>query len=62
MTLSDKISHLAKLIEARYRTTNNPHPELAAKFQMELVMKTIKGQEQYAEQLIDEEIAAETKH
>jgi hypothetical protein len=32
------------------------NPEVAARFQMDLFLNTIKGQEQYAEQLIQDEI------
>lgn len=34
----------------------NPHPEVAAQFALEFTIRLIKGQPQYADQLLDEEI------
>jgi len=61
ITITKKLISLHEMIEDRYRAANDPHPDLAAKFQMDIVINMVRGQEQYAEQLIDEEIAAELK-
>lgn len=53
------ITKIAKLLEIKttnYKADGNMHPEVAAQFAVEAVLHMIKGQPQYAEQLLDEEI------
>ena len=62
MSISEKLVKLTNIIEAKYTASNNPHPQLAAKLQVELFASTVlRGQEKYADQLLDEEIAASMK-
>ena len=51
-----KIAKLLEIKTANYKADGNIHPEVAAQFAVESVLHMLKGQPQYAEQLIDEEI------
>jgi len=55
-TMKNKIAKLLKIKTANYKMDGNMHPEVAAQFAVEAILHMIKGQPQYAEQLIDEEI------
>jgi len=59
------ISKLATLFQIRtvnYRIQGDMHPEIAAQFHMEYTLKLIKGQEKYAEQIINEHIEDALKY
>ncbi len=54
--MQDKLARLLEIKTANYRANNDPHPEAAAAFAMEHVVRLINGQPKYAEQLLNEEI------
>jgi hypothetical protein len=51
-----KIKTLFNAIAANYRARGDAHPEVAAKFQLELVLKVALGQPRFTDQLLEEEI------
>jgi hypothetical protein len=55
-TTAAKVKTLFNAIAANYRARGDSHPEVAAKFQVELVLQTAKSQPMYINQLLDEEI------
>jgi hypothetical protein len=55
-TTAAKVKTLFSAIAANYRARGDSHPEMAAKFQVELVLQTAKSQPMYIDQILDEEI------
>ena len=61
---SHRQAGIAKLFEikmANFKMDGNMHPEIAAQFAVEAVLHMIRGQPQFAEQLISEEIEDDIK-
>jgi hypothetical protein len=56
-TTAAKVKTLFNAIAANYRARGDSHPEVAAKFQVELALRVALSQPKFADQLLDEEIA-----
>lgn len=52
-----KVKTLFNAIAANYRARGDAHPEVAAKFQVELALRVALSQPKFTDQLLDEEIA-----
>ena len=61
-TIASKLASLFEIRIANYRMDGDMHPEFAAQIQMHYTLSVIKGQEKYAEQLIDEHIQDALKY
>jgi hypothetical protein len=61
-TIASKLATLLEIRIANYRMDGDMHPEFAAQIQMHYTLSVIKGQEKYAEQLIDEHIEDALKY
>jgi hypothetical protein len=61
-TIAPKLATLLEIRIANYRMDGDMHPEFAAQIQMHYTLSVIKGQEKYAEQLIDEHIEDALKY
>ena len=55
-TTQAKIKTLYEAILANYRARGDSHPEVAAKFQLELALQLAYSQPKYTDMLLDEEI------
>ena len=56
-TTAAKVKTLFNAIAANYRARGDAHPDVAAKFQVELALRVALGQPKFTDQLLDEEIA-----
>jgi hypothetical protein len=56
-TTAAKVKTLFNAIAANYRARGDAHPEVAAKFQVELALRVALSQPKFTDQLLDEEIA-----
>lgn len=54
--IAQKLTQLKQIIIGNYVLRGDAHAETAGQFQLDIVINLIKGQPQYAEQLLDEEI------
>ena len=56
MTTAQQLKALFDIKAANYRASGNSHPEVAAQFAVDGIMAMYRGQPQYLEQLLNEEI------
>jgi hypothetical protein len=61
-TIASKLAALLEIRIANYRMDGDMHPEIAAQFHMDYTLRVIKGQEKYADQLINEQIEDALKY
>jgi len=53
---ANKIKTLLEIKTANYRATGDSHPEVAAQFAVEAIVRMVMGQPKHIQQLLDEEI------
>jgi len=53
---ANKINTLLEIKTANYRATGDSHPEVAAQFAVEAIVRMVMGQPKHIQQLLDEEI------
>jgi len=53
---ANKIKTLMEIKTANYRATGDSHPEVAAQFAVEAIVRMVMGQPKHIQQLLDEEI------
>jgi hypothetical protein len=61
-TIAAKLATLLEIRIANYRMDGDMHPEFAAQIHMQYTLSIIKGQEKYADQLINEAIEDALKY